>query len=70
MNDDQLLAMLIDKCKVKEIDHGHKATMFGVPGTFRASWGPNEWTKEMACKSAIFFWALRMRDDDIVSASI
>jgi len=51
----------IAECEVEEILNGHRATFRGTRGAFQATGGPNAWTKEMACKAAVFFYALEAR---------
>lgn len=68
MIDEEYLSRCMELCEVEEIDHGHQAKFMGVPGTFQCSWGPNEWTREMACKSALMFWALKERDKGVKTA--
>lgn len=65
MSDEEYLRQCMDLCSVEEIDHGHKAVFMGHPAIFRSSEGPNEWTRDMACKSALFFCALEKTKEDI-----
>lgn len=65
MTDEEYLKECMEKCEVEELSHGHRATFMGVPSVFRATGGPNEWTKEMACKGTLLFWALEKRDEQL-----
>lgn len=62
MTDEEYLQQCMNLCEVEEINHGHRAVFLGVPAVFQASGGPDNWTRDMARKAALFFWALEQRD--------
>ena len=65
MDDSAVLELLISMCTVEEIDHGHNATFQNRSANFEATDGPNGWTRHMACRAAIFLWALDMRNLEV-----
>lgn len=53
---------LVDLCTVKVIPGGHEAVFFGTTGSYASIDGPDLWTEKLARRSAIFLWALKMRE--------
>lgn len=61
---DAYLELLAEECEVTEVARGHRAVFRGQGGCFQVTGGPNNWTREMAIKAAIFFWVLKQREQD------
>ena len=67
MTDFERVQNLISMCTVEKTEHGHIADFMGTKGRFEQTGGPDAWTEEMARKSAVLFFALYCRDQDIHS---
>ena len=65
LSDQEILDELISRCKVSEIPEGHNASFEGHSANFRSTTGADEWTRDMACRAAILFWAIDMRNNSI-----